>query len=106
MDLVNSDLVQPFRLKESPVQLECKVVEVKELGNLGGAGNLIICEILKIHISNNVLDENHMIDQQKIDLVARMGGNWYSRTDKKSMFKLLNQFRLSVLVLTIYLKKF
>ena len=83
-----SDLVQPFRLKESPVQLECKVVEVKELGNLGGAGNLIICEILKIHISNNVLDENHMIDQQKIDLVARMGGNWYSRTDKKSMFEI------------------
>ena len=83
-----SDLVQPFRLKGSPVQLECKVVEVKELGNLGGAGNLIICEILKIHISNNVLDENHMIDQQKIDLVARMGGNWYSRTDKKSMFEI------------------
>ena len=83
-----SDLVQPFRLKESPVQLECKVVEIKELGNLGGAGNLIICEILKIHISNNVLDDNHMIDQQKIDLVARMGGNWYSRTDKKSMFEI------------------
>ena len=83
-----SDLVQPFRLKESPVQLECKVVEIKELGNLGGAGNLIICEILKIHISNNVLDDNHMIDQQKIDLVARMGGNWYTRTDKKSMFEI------------------
>ena len=83
-----SDLVQPFRLKESPVQLECKVLEIKELGNLGGAGNLIICEILKIHISNNVLDDNHMIDQQKIDLVARMGGNWYTRTEKKSMFEI------------------
>ena len=83
-----SDLVQPFRLKESPVQLECKVLEIKELGNLGGAGNLIICEILKIHISDNILDDNHMIDQQKIDLVARMGGNWYSRTNKKSMFEI------------------
>ena len=83
-----SDLVQPFRLKESPVQLECKILEIKELGNLGGAGNLIICEILKIHISNNVLDDNHMIDQQKIDLVARMGGNWYTRTEKKSMFEI------------------
>lgn len=85
---LKSDLVQPFRLKESPVQLECKVLEIKELGNLGGAGNLIICEILKIHISDNILDDNHMIDQQKIDLVARMGGNWYSRTNKKSMFEI------------------
>ena len=85
---VKSDLVQPHRLKESPVQFECKVLEIKELGNKGGAGNLIICEILKIHISIDVLDDNQMIDQQKIDLIARMGGNWYSRTEKKSMFEI------------------
>ena len=68
--------------------MECKVNEVKELGHEGGAGNLIICEILKIHIRDNILDESNMIDQEKIDLVARMGGNWYSRTDKKSMFEI------------------
>ena len=85
---VKSDLVQPHRLKESPVQFECKVLEIKQLGNNGGAGNLIICEILKIHISIDLLDDNQMIDQQKIDLIARMGGNWYSRTEKKSMFEI------------------
>ena len=85
---VKSDLVRPHRLKESPVQFECKVLEIKQLGNKGGAGNLIICEILKIHISIDVLDDNQMIDQQKIDLIARMGGNWYSRTEKKSMFEI------------------
>jgi len=85
---VKSDLVQPHRLKESPVQFECKVLEIKQLGNKGGAGNLIICEILKIHISIDVLDDNQMIDQQKIDLIARMGGNWYSRNEKKSMFEI------------------
>jgi flavin reductase (DIM6/NTAB) family NADH-FMN oxidoreductase RutF len=85
---LKSDIVQPYRLKESPVQLECKVIEIKELGQKGGAGNLIICEILKIHICDDVLDTNQMIDQQKIDLVARMGGNWYSKTNKNSMFEI------------------
>ena len=83
-----SDIVKPFRVKESPVQLECKVNEVIELGNEGGAGNLVICEIVKIHIAEEVLDDNQMIDQQKIDLVARMGGNWYCRADKNSMFEI------------------
>ena len=85
---VPSELVRPFRIKESPVQLECKVVEVKELGNEGGAGNLIICEIIKLHISEDVLNEDQMVDQKKIDLVARMGGNWYCRADQNSMFEI------------------
>jgi flavin reductase (DIM6/NTAB) family NADH-FMN oxidoreductase RutF len=85
---IKSELVKPYRVKESPVQLECKVNEVKELGDEGGSGNLIICEILIIHIKNDILDKNNMIDQQKIDLVARMGGNWYSKTDKNSMFEI------------------
>ena len=85
---VKSELVKPFRVKESPVHLECKVNEVKELGHEAGAGNLIICEILKIHIKESILNQSNMIDQEKIDLVARMGGNWYSRTDKKSMFEI------------------
>jgi flavin reductase (DIM6/NTAB) family NADH-FMN oxidoreductase RutF len=85
---IASEMVKPFRIKESPVQMECKVIEVKSLGESGGAGNLIICEVLKIHISEDVLDSKNMIDQQKIDLVARMGGDWYCRADKNSMFEI------------------
>ena len=85
---VKSEKVKPFRVKEAPIQMECKVVEVKELGDQGGAGNLVICKILKMHIASHVLNENQMIDQEKIDLVARMGGDWYCRTDKNSMFEI------------------
>ncbi len=66
---------------ESPVQFECKVNEVIALGEEGGAGNLIVCEVVKLHINEAVLDENGQIDQHKIDLVSRMGGNWYSRAN-------------------------
>ncbi|MGC4041064.1 MAG: flavin reductase family protein [Flavobacterium sp.] len=76
-----SDMVKPYRVAESPVQMECKVNEIIALGNQGGAGNLIICEVVKIHINENVLDANNMIDQSKIDLVSRLGGNWYSRVN-------------------------
>ena len=84
---VASELVKPARVKESPVQLECKVIEVKELGKAGGAGNLVICEIIKIHISEEVLNENKQIDTNKIDLVARMGDNWYCRASGASLFE-------------------
>ncbi|MBT6235242.1 MAG: flavin reductase family protein [Bacteroidetes bacterium] len=84
---VASDTIRPYRVKESPVQIECKVLEVKELGKDGGAGNLVICEVQKIHIAEEVLDENQMVDQQKIDLVSRMGGNWYCRANDASMFE-------------------
>lgn len=83
-----SETIRPKRVAESPVQLECKVIEVKELGDQGAAGNLIICEVLRIHIDENILNEQQMIDQEKIDLVARMGGNWYCRADKNSMFEI------------------
>lgn len=85
---VESDIVKPFRVQESPVQFECKVIEVKELGDQGGAGNLIICEVVKMHIRKDILDDNGLIDQFKIDLVSRMGGNWYCRADKNSMFEI------------------
>jgi flavin reductase (DIM6/NTAB) family NADH-FMN oxidoreductase RutF len=85
---VASECVQPHRIKESPVQFECKVNEVIELGDEGGAGNLIICEVLRIHIDEAILDEHQMIDQHKIDLVSRMGGNWYCRADENSMFEI------------------
>ena len=84
---IASDTIRPFRVKESPVQIESKVLEVKELGQNGGAGNLIICEVQKIHIDERVLDENQMVDQKKIDLVSRMGGNWYCRANDASMFE-------------------
>lgn len=79
---IPSELVKPYRVAESPVQFECKVNEIIELGQEGGAGNLIICEVVKIHINEAVLDENGNIDQYKIDLVSRMGGNWYSRSNQ------------------------
>jgi len=85
---MESDTIRPKRVAESPVQFECKVIEVKELGYEGGAGNLVICEVLKIHINEAVLNEDQMIDQHKIDLVSRMGGNWYCRADEKSMFEI------------------
>jgi len=78
---IKSDLVKPFRVAESPVQFECKVNEIISLGENGGAGNLVICEVVKIHIHENVLDANGFIDQYKIDLVSRLGGNWYSRSN-------------------------
>ena len=81
LTMLKSDLVKPFRVAESPVQLECKVKQIVETGTEGGAGNLIICEVVKIHINKNVSDENGSIDQHKIDTVARMGGNWYSRAN-------------------------
>lgn len=77
-----SDVVKPFRVAESPVQFECKVNDIIALGDGGGAGNLVICEVVKIHVSKRILDENGVIDQHKIDLVSRMGGNWYSRANQ------------------------
>jgi flavin reductase (DIM6/NTAB) family NADH-FMN oxidoreductase RutF len=85
---IKSDLVKPFRVVESPVQFECKVKEVIELGTEGGAGNLIICEVIKIHIDESILNYEGMIDQTKIDLVARMGGDWYCRASSVSMFEI------------------
>ncbi|WP_310380347.1 flavin reductase family protein [Flavobacterium sp.] len=83
---IPSDIVKPYRVAESPVQFECKVNEIISLGNEGGAGNLIICEVVKIHINESVLDENGVISPEKIDLVSRMGENWYSRA-KMGLFE-------------------
>ena len=83
-----SDLVRPFRVKESPVQLECKVREVIKLGEEGGAGNLIVAEILRMHIDESVLDSYGNIDPNRIDLVARMGNDWYCRASGNALFEL------------------
>ncbi|MFY7741162.1 MAG: flavin reductase family protein [Flavobacterium sp.] len=82
LTMLPSEVVKPFRVAESPVQFECKVNQIISLGTEGGAGNLIICEVVKLHIDESVLDENGNIDQYKIDLVSRMGGNWYSRANQ------------------------
>lgn len=79
---IPSEKVKPYRVAQSPVQFECKVNEIISLGTQGGAGNLVICEVVKMHISESVLDENGNIDPVKIDLVSRMGGNWYSRANQ------------------------
>lgn len=83
---IASDLVKPFRVQESPVQFECVVNEIIALGTEGGAGNLVICEVIKIHIDEAVLDAKGLIDPFKIDLVSRMGSNWYSRA-KEGLFE-------------------
>jgi len=84
---IKSDIVKPFRVQESPVQLECKVLQVIETGNEGGAGNLIICEVVCMHIDDNVLDSNGMINPHKIDLVARMGADYYCRASGSAVFE-------------------
>lgn len=84
---IASDMVKPFRVKESPVQLECRVNQVIETGQEGGAGNLVICEVLCMHIDDNVLDAAGKIDPHKIDLVARMGADYYCRASGSAVFE-------------------
>ena len=79
--------VKPYRVKESPVHMECLVKDIISLGEEGGAGNLVVCEIVKMHISENVLNEHNQIDPNKIDLVGRMGANWYCRASNTSLFE-------------------
>lgn len=81
LTMVPSEKIKPFRVGESPVQFECKINEVIAMGDDGGAGNLVICEVVMIHVKKEVLTELGTIDQYKIDQVARMGGNWYSRAN-------------------------
>lgn len=84
---IASDLVKPWRVRESPVQLECKVKQVIELGNEGGAGNLVVCEVVMMHIDDAYLDSDGRIDQHKIDLVGRLGGNFYVRASGNALFE-------------------
>jgi flavin reductase (DIM6/NTAB) family NADH-FMN oxidoreductase RutF len=82
-----SQIIKPPRIKDSPIQMECKVLEVKPLGTEGGAGNLVIAEILMMHINENILNEAGNIDQKKLDVVARLGGNWYTRANSSTIFE-------------------
>ena len=79
-------IVKPPMVKESKAKMECKVIEVKPLGKEGGAGNLVICEVLRLHIDDSLLDENKKIDQRKIHHIARLGGDWYCKVDETNLF--------------------
>ena len=85
---VKSTLVSPPRVKEAPVAFECKVIEIKPLGTGGGAGNLVICEVVAMHIDESILDEKGVIDPYKLNPVARLGGSWYSRITPDSLFQI------------------
>lgn len=87
LTMLKSDIVKPFRVLESPVQFECKVNDILKLGTEGGAGNLIICEVVKLHIDSDIINEDGALNQQKLDLVARAGGSYYSRA-KKGFFEI------------------
>ncbi len=82
-----ASIVSPPMVKESKIKLECKVNQVIPLGTEGGAGNLIIAEVLMIHIDESVLNEAGKIDQLKLDLIARLGGNWYTRANASTLFE-------------------
>jgi flavin reductase (DIM6/NTAB) family NADH-FMN oxidoreductase RutF len=83
---VPATIVKPPMVKESKVKMECKVLEIKSLGEKGGAGNLVICEVLVMHIDESILNENNLIDQRKLHHVARMGGDWYCKVDESNLF--------------------
>lgn len=84
---IESELVAPFRVKESPVQFECKVMDIIALGNEGGAGNLIMCEVVRMHVDEDMFNEQGITDSTKLDLVARMGGDWYCRATGDALFE-------------------
>jgi flavin reductase (DIM6/NTAB) family NADH-FMN oxidoreductase RutF len=84
---IPSECVKPPRIKESPVQFECVVDQVIALGNEGGAGNLVVCAVKRIHVSEHILNDKGFIDVNKIDLVSRMGGNWYCRASGDALFE-------------------
>jgi flavin reductase (DIM6/NTAB) family NADH-FMN oxidoreductase RutF len=79
-------LIKPPMVKESKVKMECKVIEVKPLGTEGGAGNLVICEVIRMHIDDSLLDDNKKMDQKKIHHIARLGGDWYCKVDETNLF--------------------
>lgn len=85
---VPATLVKPPMVKESKVSMECKVVEIKSFGETGGAGNLVICEVLRMHVDEAILNaDQSMIEQTKLHHVARLGGDWYCKVDSSNLFQ-------------------
>lgn len=92
LTMLASDEVKPFRVAESPIQMECKVNDIVKLGTEGGAGNLVICEVVKLHISEEVMNEDNTVNQEALDLIARAGGSYYSRA-KNGFFEIPKPLR-------------
>lgn len=90
---VASEKIKPPRVAESPVSFECVVDQIIELGTAGGAGNLVICRVVNIHVNEACLDAQNALDPLKLDLVARMGGNWYARTTENVLFEIEKPLR-------------
>ncbi len=84
---VPANIVQPPLVKQSKINIECRVIEIRSLGEEGGAGNLVICEALCMHLDESILDDKKMIDQRLLHHVARLGGNWYTKVDVHSLFQ-------------------
>jgi flavin reductase (DIM6/NTAB) family NADH-FMN oxidoreductase RutF len=84
---VPATLVKPPMVKESKANLECRVLEIRSLGTEGGAGNLVMCEVIRMHIADELLDENKRIDQRRLHQVARLGGDWYCRVNESNLFQ-------------------
>jgi flavin reductase (DIM6/NTAB) family NADH-FMN oxidoreductase RutF len=89
---LKSDVVSPFRVKESPINFECRVNEIITLGEHGGAGHLIICQVVRIHLDDNILDENGRIDPNKLDLMGRLGRAYYTRASGDSIKTIFQPF--------------
>ena len=102
---LNQKKLLPSRIKESPINFECKVNEIINLGEAGGAGSLVLCEALKMHINTNVLDGDEMIDPLKLNIVSRLGGSWYGKTTLESIYKIAKPISKLGMDLTIYLNK-
>jgi flavin reductase (DIM6/NTAB) family NADH-FMN oxidoreductase RutF len=88
LTMEKSDLVRPYRVRESAVHFECRVLQIIETGLQGGAGTLVICEVLRMHVNPSILEENGKIDPDKIDLVGRLGGDFYVRASGSALFEL------------------
>src|SRR5690606_20224609 len=93
LTMLPSTLIQPPRVAEAPVQLECKVREVISLGDQPGNGQLVLAEVLRMHIDQELINENGVLDQKKLDLVARLGGDWYGRINEDALFEVPKPLR-------------
>ena len=89
---VKSDIVKTSRIKESPINFECKINDIISLGKEGGAGNLVICQVLKMHINESILNQKEEIDPLKLKIVSRLGANWYGKTTKESIYEITKPY--------------
>jgi hypothetical protein len=94
---VPSEEVRPYRVEESPVQMECRVQQILPLGEAGGAGHLVICEIVRIHLHEDILDEEGRIHPQKIDLMGRLGRAFYARASGESVYTIYQNVKAAVI---------